>query len=1652
MLRVPLILLVALITFAATFTSKYASASHSMGIDFYYTCLGGNSYEFTMAFYRDCAGISPPSSITINGTSSCGNNSFTLSPVGSCTELTNLCIGNPNSTCNGGSDPGSEECIYTGTVNLANCSDWVFSFTECCRNALITNLVAPDNEDMYVEATLDNSSGMCNNSPQFTELPVPFICDGQPFCYDHGAIDPDGDSLVYTMINPMTGGGAPIGYTGGYSVSYPIFTQSGLLSFDASTGQMCFTPSGTQVCVITLLVEEYRNGVVIGSTMRDLQVIVLDCTNDPPPVQVNVPCGATYITLDILDPILCSSIANDGSDFILTGPGGPFTITGVTGINCGTSTTQIQIDISPAVTMSVVYTLTIVTGTDGNTLINNCGESIDDPTIITFTASPTAAQIFGDNSVCAGSSVALTASAGASWLWNTGATTQVITVSPTSTTTYSVTVFNDTCSQVASFTVIADPAPTAGFTANPNPVCVGQPVTFNNTSSTGCFIATLFYFWDFGDGGLNFDISENPTHTYNTAGTYTVTLNVVDIFCGCDNTFTLDVTVINCSPCSLTVGSTPTGTSCNGSCDGSALATPANGTAPYTYQWDSNAGNQTTATATTLCAGSYTVTVTDDAGCIETAIVVVTEPGLLGITTSFAAVSCNGAADGSATATPNGGASPYQYSWSNGQLTSTATALTAGTYTVTVTDNNSCTNTATVTVTEPTGMGPTMSSNDENCGTADGSATVTLSGGTGPFTYLWSNGQTTSTDTGLVAGVYTVTITDASGCTESLPVVINSIGGPTITSSSTNISCNGANNGTGTASASGGSPPYTYLWDDPGAQTTSTAVALAAGTFNVSVSDTSGCISIGTITITEPPALGLSLISSPAACGISDGVATATVSGGTGNYTYSWSPTGGVSSIAAGLAAGTYTLLVVDSAGCTISDSVIIANSGGPVSGISNTTDASCFSVDDGTATVTVVGGTLPMTYSWSPNGGTDTTAVGLGPGTYTVTVTDAGGCITTSSVLINSPPDILLALNSSMISCAGNADGSVVVSAAGGTGAYTYLWSPTGDTGLSITNLGAGSYSVVVTDANGCSKSDSVNLTEPTPIVLSLSSLPAACGVSDGSAIVSASGGTGTYTYAWWPSGSTNDTASGIAVGVYTVTVTDGNNCSVVDSVIVNNSGSQTASLLYSANVTCSGDDDGTATVTVSGGTTPYTYAWNTAPAQSNAQATSLAAGSYNCSITDAGGCIVIVPVTITEPTVVVVTVDPDSTVCPGTSFDFSGYATGGTPPYIFSWNNGLSNNANQTITVTQDTSFTVTVLDDNLCQSGGATINIMVGPLLDVAAFGAQTICINETTPISAIGSGGSMPYTFTWDNGAGPGSPVLVSPMGSTTYTVTITDACGATASDTVRITITPDLILNPLSSSICPGQSDTLYATGAANYWWINETTLDTFSTDSFIIVNPTNSTNYIIYATDSNDCDNQDTAVVIVYNSLTAAFMADPEVATIFAPIIQFTDLTMGNPVSWYWTFGDGSTADTNQHPTHTYTDTGVYQVMLLVTDSNGCVAINYSTVTVQEIYTLFAPNTFTPDGDGINDYFFPVGLGIDEASFQMYIYNRWGDVIYRTKGVYGDYETTAPLVGWDGIANYGDHVAQEDVYIWMIKTEDPDHGKHQYVGHVTLLR
>ncbi len=1664
--RITLILLTG---FSLLFPAKESVASHAMGVDFFYQCLGGNNYSFTLIFYRDCEGISAPSSATINiSSSSCGQStSISLSQQGPPIELTSLCIGNDNSTCNGGTDPGVEQYTYSGTFTLpAQCSDWTFSWTHCCRNANITNLLDPDNEDMYIESTLDNSSGQCNDSPIFTELPVPFICDGVPYCYDHGATDADGDSLVYSLVNPLTSGGAAIGYVGGFNPTYPLSTFSGTVSFDNATGQMCFTPVGEQQAVITVLIEEYRNGVLIGTTMRDLQIIVLDCTNDPPPVQVSVPCGATYISLDILDPVLCSSIATDGSDFTLTGPGGPFTITSVVGVGCGTNTNQIQIYITPSVIMGGTYTLTITTGSDGNTLLNDCGGEMDDPTTLVFIAQPLPATIYGDNPICEGASVNLTASAGTAWLWNTGSTNQTINVSPTSTTTYSVTVFNDSCSSNASFTVNVDPAPVADFTASPNPVCVGDPITFTDNSTRccsgfGCIFPEI-YTWDFGDGGFALSLGpSNQTYTYNTVGTYTVKLTVADPACGCDNSMTLVVTVINCnSPCSLTVSSTVINATCNGGSDGSATANPSGGTSPYSYQWDTNAGNQTSQTATGLSAGNYFVTVTDASSCTDTIMVTINEPGALTAATTSTPVSCNGAADGTTSVTAFGGASPYQYAWSSGQLTSTATGLLAGAYSVTITDNNTCTVIVGVMVNEPSMILLTISSLPENCGATDGSVTVNVSGGTSPYIYLWSTGAATSTDTALVTGSYSVTVTDSASCTADSSVIVNGIGGPSLTLLTTDVSCFGDSNGTATVSPSGGTLPYTYLWSDSQNQTTATATGLPQGTYSVTVIDSSNCSTIDVVNIIEPTAISLALVSSPASCGIPDGTADVTATGGMGAYTYLWSPSGGTASLATNLSSGMQTVLVTDSAGCSLSDSIMVVNVGGPTILITDSTSESCFGANDGSATAFATGGSGPYTYSWSPMGGTDSVGTGLGAGNYTVTIEDAGGCIASDVVLITSPPDLVIVITSSSdISCAGANDGSAVVSAVGGSGGYSYLWSPSGDTVSVIIGLSAGTYVVTVTDINNCSKMDSVVISEPTSIILNLSSLPAACGASDGSAIVSALGGTGSYSYAWWPAGSTNDTASSVAAGVYTVTVTDASGCFEVDSVIVSNSGAQTATITSSSDVTCFGDSDGVATVGVSGGTMPYTYLWNSPPPQNDsATVTDLSAGNYNVTVTDAGACIAIVGVSISEPDSIQATISPDITICIGDMTTLIATASGGTAPYSFFWDNGLGVEvdtiSSQNVSPSSSTTYTVIIYDANFCSGPTQSVTVNTSLPLTLSVFGVDTFCIGNSAFIFAQASGGDGTYTYLWSNGS-TYDTTTVSPTQSTTYAVTVTDGCGTPpVTDSVTITVTPGLQIQPPAPVICPGESVTMLATGADLYWWVDIVTGDTLAIGDTYTASPGNfTTNYLIYAADTTGgCPTiSDTVTVTVTQSLAAEFSFSPLITTIFEPTFDFTDLTMPAAITWAWDFGDSTSANI-QNPSHTYSDTGSFEVKLVVWDADGCVDSITHIVIVKGVYTLFAPNTFTPNDDNINDYFLPIGLGIVGENFTMLIYNRWGDMIYRTSGIYGDYDTMAPLIGWNGIANYGNKPAQEDVYIWVIETAETSNKKHSYIGHVTLIR
>ena len=264
--------------------SSDVKASHAMGADLTYECLGGNTYRIRVSFYRDCVGINAPNTVLVNLRSvTCGQNlSVTCTPIpGTGQEVTPLCP-TALSSCNGGVYTGIQEWVYEGIITLPmQCTDWVFSYNLCCRNAAITNIANPNSNTFYIYATLNNTISPCNNSPTFSNKPVPFACLGQEFCFNHGAFDADGDSLVYSLITPYQNASTTVSYNSPFDANNPL-SSNPPVSFNTATGDICMTPTNLEVTVMAVLVQEYRNGVLIGSVERDIQITVLNCNNNLP--------------------------------------------------------------------------------------------------------------------------------------------------------------------------------------------------------------------------------------------------------------------------------------------------------------------------------------------------------------------------------------------------------------------------------------------------------------------------------------------------------------------------------------------------------------------------------------------------------------------------------------------------------------------------------------------------------------------------------------------------------------------------------------------------------------------------------------------------------------------------------------------------------------------------------------------------------------------------------------------------------------------------------------------------------------------------------------------------------------------------------------------------------------------------------------------------------------------------------------------------------------------------------------------------------------------------------------------------------------------------------------------------------------------------
>ncbi len=640
----------------------------------------------------------------------------------------------------------------------------------------------------------------------------------------------------------------------------------------------------------------------------------------------------------------------------------------------------------------------------------------------------------------------------------------------------------------------------------------------------------------------------------------------------------------------------------------------------------------------------------------------------------------------------------------------------------------------------------------------------------------------------------------------------------TVNISKTNVSCFGGNNGTATATASGGAQPYNYHWSNNAS--TATITGLTAGNYFVTVTDNNQVAVLDTVTISQPTQISVTVIGESQICGIvPDGKATAYPSGGTPPYSYLWNNNGNTVQIT-GLAAGTYTVTVADSKGCTTSGSAPVFYWNEGIWLMGDTINASCFGSNNGFLHVSAMSGTPPYVYHWNTN---DSTADlhNLPPGDYSVTVTDVNGCNNTLDYTITEPP--ALTCQTSSIPGACGLAGSASVNPAGGTPSYSVLWS-TGSTSLSITEA-PGVYSVTVTDANDCTCSSEVTIgsTSDSLSVNIIVNHGAGCTIG-GDATAVASAGTGNYAYLW-DNAQTTASAGNLVAGNHTVTVTDLNTgCIGTASTNIPLAPQLIASATLESNASCL--IGGSATASATGGTPPYAYEWD--DDQSTSTATNLNAGPHSATITDAKGCIAMATVMIGQNQGPTVTASVVSNATCTTGGSALASATGGAGNYTYLWDN---NQNTPTATNLSPGTHSVTVTDGGNCS---ATASVTI------TQTGAPTVTITNSTNGGCNGGGGSAtvsasggtpPYAYLWSNMA---ITATITNLAPGTYTATVTDAAGCTGTASVTIiTVTPPtvVIINIVDQTCNHPGSATASATGGGGsftYLWDNNETTATAS--------------------------------------------------------------------------------------------------------------------------------------------------------------------------------------------------------------------------------
>ena len=1404
-----------------------------MGGEVTWTCLPSGQFRFELKFYRDCNGIPGPASVTLSttvpGVPSIPLTLFDqndISPDGLASNGITPC---PN--CSQGGSPAIsglvEEFIYRSAPITLNgvppAAGWVFSWGECCRSSALTNITGGGGIGFQNRAVMypylgTNTNPCFDSSPFFAEKPSTIICTGYPFKYNPNAVDPELDSLVYSWGQPLDDFGSVIPFAPGYNVNsqLPSIAQNPLnvaATINPRTGEISYTSFTGGYFVTVVKVTAYKCNVKVAEVFREINVVLnSSCTpvmtgQNLPPV-VNAPF---YDPITGLQTLYTDTVyAGDTVNFILNvtdfdifqnGVGQIITIEG-SGSQFGTNFTNPNAGciIPPCATVTPGLPTSFMIG--GQVTFNwrtTCDHVKGLDTLCTRISNtynfvikasdnycPANATNVGTFSIvilpppalkaptlrCA--SVNLDGSVSLSWTKPTARDSQ------------------NTYNQYEIYASLAAGGPWTLVDSVETPYL--SVASYSYTQSLASLTAmfgtnaqnqSIFYYLKTISGCFADSISD-PSNILQTIK-LNANLNVA-------NEAVLTWNALSTPPLSShslyykIYKNFPIGT-----------WTLIDSTSLLTY---------TDTTTKQLCSDTvaYRVELSDSTGCISVSSidgVQITNPNPIAAIAPINPAFCIGG-----NVVLNCTTAGLSYLWSAGaQTTQSITVSTAGTYTVTVTQNGGCTSVGSTVVTVNPLPVPVITGVTSICAGDSALLSTTL-----PYTsYLWSqNAATTPTIYASTTGTYTVTVTDANGCTKSTThnVVVNANPVPVI--AGTTSICQG-----NTTILNPGAYA-SYLWS-AGAATTQTITVGTSGTYTVTVTNGAGCTGIDDIVVTVNPLPTPTITGDNSICA---GLNT-TFDGGTapGGYSYVWAPGGAVTQTINANTAGTYTVTVTDINGCSNSDDILLTVNPNPVpviTGINSICQGQNTTFDAGTAP----GG---YSYVWSPGAAVTQTININTAGTYTVSVTDINGCtgIASRNLTVNANPiPVITGIN---VICQNQ---NSTFNAGTAPGGYTYLWSAGAATTQTITVATAGNYTVTVTDVNGCTGTDVHTLTVnplPTPTITGDNSICAGFNTTfDGG---TAPGG---YSYSWAPGGAVTQTINASAAGTYTVTVTDVNGCTNTDDILLTVNPNPVP-VITGTFTTCSGT-----TTTIDAGNAPggYTYLWS--PSNATTQTISVgAAGLVTVTVTDINGCIgtdVENIVVYALPSAALSVVD---TICAGQSTNIL-VNFAGPGPYTYTYFDGTANqgpfttaaaSANISVTPSASTNYSlVSVSNPNCTGTVSGSASVVVTPLPSAQILGTTSICNGGNTNLS-IDFTGVAPYTYSYTDGLNVFGPFTTSndpeiinviPGATTTYTLTPTvtgfGCVGNTNPATAIVTVNNLPTVSVAGNNvICAGESTDLIFT-------------------------------------------------------------------------------------------------------------------------------------------------------------------------------------------------------------------------------------------------